>query len=90
MSLAVTVYSNGPTCNQCTATERHLGKREIPFTSILIDHDDEQLMASFDALGHSRAPIVCATTPEGEQDWSGYRPDRIDALMRFHARTQEG
>lgn len=83
MSLAVTVYSKGPTCGQCTATERHLERREIPYTEVMIDFDDQKLMASFEELGHTSAPVVCATTPDGDQDWSGYRPDRIDALLKF-------
>lgn len=82
MSLAVTVYSK-PVCGQCTATKRHLDSREIPYTDQQIDFDDQQLMDSFEELGHSSAPVVCATTPDGDQHWSGYRPDRIDALLKF-------
>lgn len=77
--VVVTVYTSGPGCQACTLTKRHLDKRGIAYTEVAIDSSP----GIFDAaqfLGFTTAPIVCASTPDGEQAWDGYRPDRINAL----------
>lgn len=76
---AVTVYTSGPSCQACTMTKRHLDRRGIAYTEVRIDSDDNILLA-INELGFSTAPVVCASTPEGELSWDGYRPDRINAL----------
>lgn len=78
----VTVYVTGPACQMCTATKRHLDRKGIKFTEVNI-HDDENIAAAIDYLGYTSAPIVLASGigRMGEQEWSGYRPDRIDGLV---------
>lgn len=75
----VTVYSAGPGCQACSLTKRHLVLRGVAFTEVAID-SDAGIAAAAVELGFATAPIVCASTPDGEQLWDGYRPDRIDKL----------
>lgn len=79
--MTVTIYTTGPSCMACTQTKRHLGRRDIPYTEIPID-SDPNIYEAITALGFTTAPVVCAATRDGEQSWDGYRPDRIDALVR--------
>lgn len=83
--LAVTVYTT-PACGGCQLTKIQLDKRGIPHEIVEIDPNDDQLMSAFLELGYgpgTSAPIVVADTPDGPLDWSGYRPDSIDALLLF-------
>ncbi len=82
--VAVTVYTTAH-CGGCISTKKHLERRGIRYDEVPINADDESLMAAFDELGHTSAPIVCVTTPDGDEDWSGYRPDRLDALTKWAA-----
>lgn len=77
--MTVTVYTTGPGCMACTLTKRHLERRGIPYAEIRIDSDDN-ILAAINELDLTTAPVVCASTSNGEQYWDGYRPDRIDAL----------
>ncbi len=78
MNPVVTVYT-GPSCQACTLTKKHLARRGVEFTEIPLDSDDG-ILAAAQELGLSTAPVVCASTPDGEVFWDGYRPDRIDQL----------
>lgn len=80
--LIVTVYTAGPSCMACRQTKRHLEKLGLPFTEGLIT---DTVAAAAKAAGMSMAPIVCVSTPSGDQQWDGYRPDRIDALTKGDA-----
>lgn len=79
--IAVTVYTSGPSCMACVQTKRHLGKRGIPFTEIPIDSDEGIALSAME-LGLTTAPVVCASVDGRESWWDGYRPDRLDALVR--------
>lgn len=78
--ITVTVYTSGPSCMACVQTKRHLDRRGIAYTEVAIGSDDG-ITAAAQELGLSTAPVVCASTADGEQYWDGYRPDRIDALV---------
>ncbi|WP_066910907.1 glutaredoxin-like protein NrdH [Millisia brevis] len=73
--MTVTVYTK-PACMQCKATYRALDKEGIEYAVIDITEDDEARDYVM-ALGHLQAPIVVA----GDDHWSGFRPDRIRALV---------
>ena len=73
--MTVTVYTK-PACMQCKATYRALDKEGIEYAVIVITEDDEARDYVM-ALGHLQAPIVVA----GDDHWSGFRPDRIRALV---------
>lgn len=80
--MVVIVYSTQH-CGGCSATKKHLDRRGIRFDEVPIDTSDDALMAAFDELGYTSAPVVCVATSDGEQSWNGYRPDRIDALRKW-------
>lgn len=74
---SITVYHK-PQCVQCEATTRKLRELGISFEEIDLTNDQ----AAFDraiSAGHRTAPVVVV---DGEIAWSGYRPDRIEALAR--------
>ncbi|MBC2681025.1 glutaredoxin-like protein NrdH [Corynebacterium anserum] len=70
----ITLYTK-PACVQCTATKRALDKAGLEYTMVDISLDDEARDYVM-AMGHLQAPVVVA----GEENWSGFRPDRIRAL----------
>jgi glutaredoxin-like protein NrdH len=73
---AVTVYTK-PSCVQCEATVRALGRKGIAFRLVDVTVDDDAL-AHVRELGHQQVPVVETAT----EHWSGYRPDRLMALAR--------
>lgn len=73
--MTITVYSK-PGCHQCDATVRHLEKLGIQHAVVDVAVDAAAHQRVTD-LGYSGAPVVVA----GEDHWSGYRPDRIKALV---------
>lgn len=74
MSKQVTVYTK-PSCVQCNATYRAMDNKGIEYEVIDLSVDD-QALETVKALGYLQAPVVI--TNEGH--WSGFRPDKIDAL----------
>lgn len=70
----ITLYTK-PACVQCTATKRALDKAGLEYNMVDISLDDEARDYVM-AMGHLQAPVVVA----GEENWSGFRPDRIRAL----------
>jgi len=70
--MTVQVYSLGPTCQMCRATERRLEQRGIPYTVHRLDQG-ATLPEGIDA---TQAPVVVA----GGRWWSGFRPDMVDSL----------
>ncbi len=74
--VTITVFSK-PACVQCDATYRALNKHGLEYTVVDISTDAEAL-ESVKALGYQQAPVVFA---DGDH-WSGFRPDRIKALLQ--------
>lgn len=70
----VTVYSK-PACVQCNATYPALDRAGIEYTIVDITEDGNARDYVL-SLGYLQAPIVIA----GEEQWSGFRPDRIKDL----------
>lgn len=75
----ISVYSK-PSCVQCTATYRALDKQGIEYDVYDVSVDDEAL-ATVKALGYMQAPVVVTESDH----WSGFRPDKINALVAQHA-----
>jgi glutaredoxin-like protein NrdH len=73
--MSVIVYTL-PACVQCDSTKRLLSRSNVEFTTVDLSTDDEA-MATVKSLGYSAAPVVVA----GQEHWSGFRPDRIAALI---------
>lgn len=78
--MTLTIYSK-PSCVQCTATYRRLDARGIDYTVVDLSEDAEAL-AFTKRLGHLQAPVVVLRDGDGQvaDHWSGFRPDKIDAL----------
>lgn len=75
----ITVYT-APSCMQCYATKRHLRRAGVEFTLLDVTTDPVARMA-VEKLGYSMLPVVTVDMPDGLDDWSGYRPDRLDAAV---------
>ena len=73
--MTITVYTK-PACVQCNATYRALDKAGMDYTAVDISEDVEARDYVM-ALGYLQAPVVVA----GDEHWSGFRPDRIKALL---------
>ena len=71
---SIAVYSK-PSCVQCTATYRALDKQGIEYEVFDVSADDKALEAVKE-LGYLQAPVVVT----GDDHWSGFRPDKIQAL----------
>jgi glutaredoxin-like protein NrdH len=74
----VTVYTK-KRCVQCTATERWLEERGIPF-----DREDAttpENTEALKALGYQQAPVVFVSTGDVKNDehWSGFNPTALEA-----------
>ena len=73
------VYSK-PGCVQCTATLRALDNAGIPYRVVDLTGDPVAL-EHVKGFGFAQAPVV-----EGSgEPWSGFRPDRIDELVKSRA-----
>lgn len=74
----VTVYTR-PACQQCRMTYLALDKKGISYETVDITISPEALEYITEELGYSQAPVLVVNTDE-ENHWSGFRPDKIDAL----------
>ena len=72
----VTVHSK-PACVQCNATYRHLDKLGVEYDVVDMSQDPDAV-EKVRELGFVQAPVVISD----EDSWSGYVPDKIDALAQ--------
>ena len=79
--MKVTVYEKSG-CPQCDATKRQLERLGVGYeVAALQDHLDVVAFAKQE--GWTTAPVVLVEDGELLVDaWSGYRPDRIKALLQ--------
>ncbi|WP_401001060.1 glutaredoxin-like protein NrdH [Agromyces sp. GXQ0307] len=77
--MAVTVYSK-PSCVQCNATYRALDAHGIDYEVVDLSADPEAL-DELRRRGKLQAPVVVT----GDDEWTGFRPDKIDELAARHA-----
>ncbi len=71
------VYTK-PGCVQCNATYRALDSKGIKYSVIDMSQDGAAL-EKVQSLGYLQAPVVFDNA-SGEH-WSGFRPDKIDAIQ---------
>lgn len=71
----VIVYTNEH-CQPCKATKRLLKQQGTNYTEIPITDANRGTVRSY---GHLQAPVVVT----GNDNWSGYRPDKIKALKKI-------
>lgn len=72
--MTVTVYTL-PACVQCDSTKRMLQRNEVEYEEVDMSQDPIAL-EMVKTLGYTAAPVVVA----GNEHWSGFRLDRIQAL----------
>ncbi|HIY94103.1 MAG TPA: glutaredoxin-like protein NrdH [Candidatus Rothia avicola] len=72
--MTVTVYTK-PACVQCNMTYRALDKLGVQYNTVDITEDPAALEL-IKSMGYLQAPVVIA----GENHWSGFQPDKINAL----------
>jgi glutaredoxin-like protein NrdH len=72
--MAVTVYTL-PSCVQCDSTKRMLQRNDIDYQEVDMSQDPVAL-EMVKTMGYTAAPVVVA----GDDHWSGFRLDRIQAL----------
>lgn len=72
--MTVTVYTL-PSCVQCESTKKVLDKMDVQYSVVDLSQD-ESAYDMVKELGYQAAPIVIA----GEDHWSGFRPDKLNAL----------
>ena len=65
-------------CVQCTATYRALDAGGIDYRAVNIDELRESAADELRALGFEQLPVVQVA---GMTAWSGFRPDRIEAIQ---------
>lgn len=75
----VIVYTK-PACVQCNATYKALDKAGLEYRVVDITEDSDARDYVM-ALGYLQAPVVVA----GDAHWSGFRPDRVKALVSVAA-----
>lgn len=77
----VRIYSK-PACPQCSMTYKRLEARGIPFEVVDITEHPAALEYVTEDLGYLQAPVVFIEDGTGQNHWSGFRPDKIDALEK--------
>lgn len=77
----ITLYTK-PACVQCNATKRALDKAGLEY-EIRDMSTDSEARDYVMALGYLQAPVV----ETGSDHWSGFRPDRINALAAARTET---
>jgi len=75
--MTVTLLSK-PNCSACFATERALKQNGIDYTKQDVTQDEAAYERAV-SLGHMAAPVVIVN--ETGENWSGYRAERIAALV---------
>lgn len=74
--MSIIIYSK-PDCVQCNATYRALDRQGIAYQVIDLTLD-EAALNHVKNLGYQQVPVIIA----GEDHWSGFRPDKINALVQ--------
>lgn len=81
--MATTVYTK-PSCVQCNATYRALDSKGIEYDIVDLSEDPAAL-ETVKELGYLQAPVVVTD----DEHWSGFRPDKIEALSQRLTDTAE-
>lgn len=74
--MSITLYTKA-NCQPCRLTKRLLDDNEIEYEAVSVD-DDPDTIERLIAMGHRQMPVVVVND---EVHWSGFRPDKIKALL---------
>lgn len=76
--IPITLFGK-PGCQGCRLTARQFDQQGTPYTYRDVTTDPAAL-EQVQILGYQALPVVAA----GDMHWTGYSPDRINALARAH------
>lgn len=76
MTKQVTVYSK-PDCMQCNFTKKWLKERNVPYTELNVEEDEEAL-SKVREMGYQAVPVIVTET----DSWYGFQPDKLAKLAR--------
>ena len=73
-------------CQQCVATTRLLARKEVHYSEVPIE-ERPGVLAYAQERGWTSAPVVMVHDVTGQlvAAWSGFRPDKIKALLQRRA-----
>lgn len=75
MANKVTVYSK-PDCMQCNFTKKWLKERNVPYTELNVEEDEEAL-SKVREMGYQAVPVIVTET----DSWYGFQPDKLAKLV---------
>lgn len=75
MTNKVTVYSK-PDCIQCNFTKKWLKERNVPYTELNVEEDEEAL-SKVREMGYQAVPVIVTET----ENWYGFQPDKLAKLV---------
>ena len=75
MANKVTVYSK-PDCMQCNFTKKWLKERNVPYTELNVEEDEEAL-SKVREMGYQAVPVIVTET----ENWYGFQPDKLAKLV---------
>ena len=75
--MAIIIYTRND-CRPCKETKKRFVEFGIPFEEINLDEHPELIDYVKYELRFSSTPVVV----NGDDVWSGYRPDKIEAIKR--------
>lgn len=73
--MKITIYSKSG-CPECVFTKKYLQSKNIPFEEKRIDQDQSYLDEVI-SLGYTSLPVIKI----GQESFSGYQPERLEALV---------
>lgn len=76
--MRITVYTKSA-CVQCTATKRKLSELGHAFDLVDVEADPDAA-DRLRSAGYTQMPVVEAIVDSVRETWTGYRPDKIEAL----------
>lgn len=75
MTNKVTVYSK-PDCMQCNFTKKWLKERNVSYTELNVEEDEEAL-SKVREMGYQAVPVIVTET----DSWYGFQPDKLAKLV---------
>lgn len=75
MTKKVTVYSKTG-CMQCIFTKKWLKERNVPYTELNVEEDNESLSVVKE-MGYQAVPVIVTET----ENWYGFQPDKLAKLV---------
>lgn len=76
MNKKVTVYSK-PDCMQCNFTKKWLNERNVPYTELNVE-EDEEVLSKIKEMGYQAVPVIVTET----ENWYGFQPDKLAKLVK--------